>query len=131
MKTIISFLFIVMLSASLSAQDSDITTLPGGEKIAVWKPGCSICNEFTVDGQKYKIFETKDFYLSYQLADDSDYYVANVYLINKSDRRIEFDPMKAEVGIWTESDLKKKGNGTVYKPIPAEKIAAKINSRAK
>ncbi len=141
MKFYISIILISICAFAASAQlqngapntaevKTDVATTEKGNSFVLWKPECKMCDYVTTDGMMYRIFNADGFTLAFQMENDGDYYVANVYLVNNSEQRIDFDPTQSSMAIWTESDLKKNTNPTIYFAIPAEKIAAKMERRA-
>jgi hypothetical protein len=59
-----------------------------------------------------------------------DNYVADVFFLNKSDRRIEFKPEQSVIAVWEKrADIDNKKPPKEYFPIPPEKIVKKLESR--
>ena len=112
------------------AQTSNTVTQPN-VKIVNWSSkDCSECDSFTADGITYKVFETPEIYLSFTMTKGEDNYVADVFFLNKSDRRIEFKPEQSVIAVWEKNaDLENKKPPKEYFAIPPEKIVKKLETR--
>src|SRR5262249_6742329 len=85
------------------------------------------CDQMYVQGQSIRIIEGKQIYVSSIAGYYENYYVADMFIANKGDDRVDALPENGLFIAWAN------GNDTpvVNRPVPPEKIAAKISSRAK
>ncbi|MDQ3179740.1 MAG: hypothetical protein M3Q33_04390 [Acidobacteriota bacterium] len=78
-------------------------------KLVYWefdKTACPICDKIIIDGNKFSIFKTPEFVLAISGIDNGKWITANVYLLNQSNERIEFDPNESVIAFYKDDFTK-------------------------
>jgi hypothetical protein len=115
---------VLLTTVNVAAQ----TEQPAGKstKMAYWsedKAKCPECDQFTIDGIRYTVFQTPDFDLVFTAVFNEKLIFAPIMLVNKSKDRIEFDPSRSVVALF-----KKQGDQTPveYRALTPEEAAKRM-----
>lgn len=83
-----------------------------------------------VDGVEFRTMDRQLFEIAFALGYQNGYQVATVYVLNKSDSRIDVLPLNAYLVTWKkEKDYLDNKPAIVVQQIPAETIAMKMENR--
>ncbi len=101
-------------------------------KMIYWsadKTQCDICDSFTIDDNKFYIFDTPEMHLAFSGTDNGKFVQISVALFNKSNtQRIEFNPTESVLALYV-----KEGDKIPVElhPIAPELVAKKIGCNPK
>ncbi len=130
MKKLLPIIFILVFSLSVFGQQSPTPKL---EHIFYHpdKTICSICNFLTVDGQRLNVFNAPEVGVAVSTSYTDKIFFATVYILNKSDNRIEFNPATDTVVFFYKNP--DDNNYIQIKPLSPEEAAKKMkgNQRTK
>lgn len=105
MKTLSPLFFLLVMSIGILAQ----TVKNPDVQMIYWNPDkqkCSFCDSVTTDGSKFRIFDTPEFQLAYNTSYNDKLTYITVYLLNKSQNRIDFDPNQAILAVYKDRTVK-------------------------
>jgi hypothetical protein len=91
-----------------------------------WTMGAPQSDSIVVDGVSIRVLTNQDILVAVAITDNGSYNVAEVTVLNNGKGRILVDPELTRFIVVT-----KEGKTQALEPIPAQKIAGKIRSRAR
>jgi hypothetical protein len=121
-------LLIAALELAVHAQDQTNQPQPAKPPTITWKKDDPNCDLIVVEGSRYRIIKRDGLFIAFEFVESRDLYVAAVYVANDSDGRVLVDPQSSILALW--KDVKKEAYEIVA-PTPPEKVAKKIESRAR
>lgn len=93
-------------------------------KVLYWSSDnakCPICDGIVIDGSNFSIFETPEHTLTFTTSVNEKMIYVGVYLRNKSESRIDFDPNKSLIGVFKKRSDKEHFELTPMSPEEAAK----------
>lgn len=124
----IAFCLILLCSLSAYSQNNDIKK----ENMIVWSSDCAVCDKLLVDGTQYFTFEKSNILLAVTMNPFKDYFVADIYLQNLTEKKFDFYPTNTYMEYWEkEKDFQSRQVPTRIFPLPPEEIAKKLERKAK
>lgn len=117
-KTILLVFFTCFLSINFYSQTQTKKVYWDSDKTI-----CATCDAITIDGDRFFIFNTPQFRLAFNVSNDDKMIIANVYLLNQSNERIEFDPNKSLIAVYKKATDKQPVEVSPISPEQAAKRA--------